>query len=362
VLVLEDDGNGRRGIAVWSEADGVATLEIRGLDLALARSTKHVPSFRRTWTSSQGPTGPATYSCVAGRLVRVTPEAVEIADGNSYRIAAKLSKSRWQRWAMPFDRSSKLACELDLDSEDKLEVGAFRCDASPLWTTRLEGWLSALPIERRRVAAAVPWSDIDGDEVEDLCVLRSAHGVHRTGGPATLSVLSGADGRLLRAAELAPPSTSYWARIVSLGDANGDGVRELALGAHEADLAFLDGATLAETRRHLKPGSGYFGEMLENAGDVDGDGVDDLLAAHLTLGGTRLRFFSGATGDALFERDVPCGIVLSGGDLDGDGGHELLLMRRPSIDGETWWTDLASPPSILTVWSGTHVMSGGPIE
>jgi hypothetical protein len=122
-----------------------------------------------------------------------------------------------------------------------------------------------------------------------------------------------------------PQGPSTKARLARLGDLDGDGVAELACVAFTRDfehrLVVLSGATGAllssnTTRPWLD---------VANAGDVDGDGLDDVLAftdASATVYGER------GTVERL-TLEMPRGVVaraLGLGDLDGDGRGELLLV------------------------------------
>lgn len=144
--------------------------------------------------------------------------------------------------------------------------------------------------------------------------------------------------------------------VAGIGDVNGDGVSDLAVGAPGADRAYiLSGATRALLRTIVDPnGSGHrFGFAVANAGDVNGDGVDDLAVGAPGLSPSpvplpcldppcppdpsygRAFVFSGKTG-ALLHMFVPAdeftgfGIsVASLGDANGDGVPDLAVGMVP---------------------------------
>ena len=133
--------------------------------------------------------------------------------------------------------------------------------------------------------------DVDGDGAADFCLARRGLGPTAFGDAAPREdelgrvwVVSGRDGRLLRSLEA--------------------------------------------------PGDPLFGRALADLGDLDGDGKREL-----AIGGKRTWVFSGAGGAVLQELEG--GFPVGGGDFDGDGTPDLALkLAGQSIalvySGETW--------------------------
>jgi hypothetical protein len=146
--------------------------------------------------------------------------------------------------------------------------------------------------------------------------------------------------------------------VAGLGDVNGDGVGDLIVGAPGADRVFmLSGATLAVLRTMVDPnGTGHlFGYTVANAGDVNGDGVDDIaVGAPGPVPGPlplpcalppcpppdpafgRAFIFSGSNG-ALIHTLIPSdefagfGVsVASLGDVNGDGVPDVAVGMAPT--------------------------------
>jgi hypothetical protein len=185
--------------------------------------------------------------------------------------------------------------------------------------------------------------DVNGDGIQDLGVAREGP-AHDS--PGYLRIYSGANFHLLE--ELAGPgvplfgTTGFAHSFCSLGDLDGDGADEFAVG-----LPYLDndpwrrsGAVRAYRGRTAEllwtvQGTNnydYFGFALAPVGDIDGDGAQDLVVSEPNLfPGGALHLLSGADGRRLAEwvgsdYTDDYGLALATGeDLSGDGISEILV-------------------------------------
>ncbi len=186
--------------------------------------------------------------------------------------------------------------------------------------------------------------DADGDGYDDVAVGspgNDANGVEA----GRAHVRSGRDGALLHVFDGAAAGDRFGKAVAGIGDANGDGMDDVAIGApgdavNGADAGSVEvrsGATGAVL--HLLRGKRpltLFGEAVAAAGDVDGDGAGDVAigapgydrrgavdcgAVHVFSGGTGhllLTRFGSAASDAL-------GSAVAGrGDVNRDGYADVI--------------------------------------
>lgn len=152
--------------------------------------------------------------------------------------------------------------------------------------------------------------------------------------------------------EAMPFGTTFAGGIrVALADFNGDGVNDVAVGTGPGtitDVRILDGTTQAELFRVQPFEAAFTGGIYLAAGDVTGDGVAELLVTPDQGGGPRVRIFNGVgfavAADFFGINDVNFrgGARAAVGDVNGDGIGDVVVAagfgggpRVATYDGKT---------------------------
>jgi hypothetical protein len=159
-------------------------------------------------------------------------------------------------------------------------------------------------------------------------------------------VFSGSDGSIIFT--LTDPDEEEGNRfgyaVAALGDVNGDGIRDMLIGVPKKDVsedlpdvgtAYIfsgaDGSLIRELDSPDQTANGRFGTAVANAGDVNGDGVSDVLIG--APGAGRAYVLDGATGALIRTITSPVAeklpsfgsAVAGGGDFNGDGIPDLVI-------------------------------------
>jgi hypothetical protein len=227
-------------------------------------------------------------------------------------------------------------------------------EATPSWELETD-------VINAQVGQSVGGGDFNGDGYADLVVGTLSGGPTGVGGSA--KAFHGGPGGP------PSPSTPSWtspplagntafAHDLATGDWDADGYSDLAVGApnesHGEDgegrvHVFFGGPTGLDAAAawilEINRPNGQFGTALDDAGDVDGDGVDDLIVAAPNADPGLVRVFFGNRARAVplrdsrtFVADVP-GVAFGGnvagiGDVDKDGYADFLVSASNYSNGE----------------------------
>jgi hypothetical protein len=219
---------------------------------------------------------------------------------------------------------------------------------------------------------SVAWvGDVNGDGYDDLLIGAFRYPEIASVGQAYLYFGGPAIDAVADLVIPAPAGGSGWfgVSVASAGDFNGDGYPDFVIGAQQAGyegkaFIYYGGPSLDATPDFTLTGESTgsltaFGASVASAGDVNGDGFDDVIVGAPWYGssgnkpGRAYVFFGGAAPDAVPDRvftgvgfyDQLGSVVGSAGDMNGDG-HPDLFASAPNND------DAALNAGVVYVWFG----------
>ncbi len=189
--------------------------------------------------------------------------------------------------------------------------------------------------------------DVNNDGFDDFIVGIPHDGTNGLYSGAAM-VYSGVDGSVLYTYQGNAAGRTVGFSVAGLGDINNDGFDDFAVGKPSAipfssapgigRITVYSGIDGSVIRAHVGAAGSQMGEEIANAGDVNGDGVNDILAGQPSFqanfnGGSRGRtqVFSGADGALLHTVTGTIDTAMAGatvdgvGDINGDGLADFIV-------------------------------------
>jgi hypothetical protein len=214
-----------------------------------------------------------------------------------------------------------------------------------------------------RGGVEVAAGDITGDGLAEVLVASPS-----CGAPFVVRAFNAQTGALLREYPVSAP----WScgLHVAAGDVNGDGIADVVAGSGYLGslVTVIDGFSSATIRQFSAYFEGFGGGVYVGAGDLTGDGFADIVTGAGAGGGPHVRAFDGVTGAEIpgplgsffaYHAAFPGGVRVAAGDLNGDGRAELITAAGPGGGPHVRVFDGASGSELLGLFAFDPAFPGG---
>lgn len=208
--------------------------------------------------------------------------------------------------------------------------------------------------------------DVDADGHPDMLIAdydADPAGVNRAG---SVYVFSGADGSQIYRFDGTIPAQELGSSVAEAGDIDQDGHDDFIIGGAGGAFAYsgADGSILY----HFTGSEPNYGEVAAGAGDLNQDGIPDLLVSAYNYSGAdfyigKVYAYSGLDGSVLYtwtgeEESDQLGYSLApAGDLDGDGVDDVLAgalnADYQALDAGAVYAFSGADGSRIARWEGT---------
>lgn len=197
----------------------------------------------------------------------------------------------------------------------------------------------------------------NGDDVSDIVLGRG-------NGPARVLVIDGADTDQVLQSFFAFGSTTTGVRVAA-GDFNDDQVSDIVASRGPGNASVVrvfDGASAGSLLFQFSAYAGYQGGLFVAAGDLDGDGIPDIIVGR-DAGAAQIRVFDGSntnhSSEFLAFTDGTNGVRVGVTDADGDGLADIIAARGPGSEPLVRIFDGLSFDQILEVLALDAGFTGG---
>jgi len=202
--------------------------------------------------------------------------------------------------------------------------------------------------------------DVNGDGVADIITAPGA------GMGSRVRVFDGVTGSPVRSF-LAFPGFFKGGVYVAAGDVNGDGKADIIVGPDQGAPPFVrifDGASGNVLSSFFAYSPGFTGGVRVAAGDVDGDGKADIITAAGPGGGPHVKVFKGTNLNLLqsffaYDANFLGGVYVAAGDVNGDGIADIVTGAGSGAGPHVKVFDGTSNTILLSFFAFDATFTGG---
>ena len=208
----------------------------------------------------------------------------------------------------------------------------------------------------------------DGDDTVDVNVIESSTIITGPGAGAGphVKAFSGAPATETQSFFAYPPSFTGGVRVAT-GDINGDGVADIITGAGAGvgpHVRVFDGRSNAELLSFFAYTPSFTGGVYVAAGDVTGDGRADIITGVGGGASPHVKVFDGRTGAEVrsffaFDPAFSGGVRVAAGDVNGDGLADIIVGAGPGAGPHVKVFDAISNAEIRSFFAYAPSFRGG---
>lgn len=153
---------------------------------------------------------------------------------------------------------------------------------------------------------------------------------------------------------------------VAAGDLNGDGAPDIVTGSGVGGghVKVFSGRDQSELRSFFPYDAGFAGGAFVAAGDVNGDGFDDIITGAGADTRPHVKVFDGKSGSEshsffAFDTNFRGGVSVAAGDVNGDGHADIIVGAGPGTGGHVKVIDGVSLSEIRSFFPFEPTFTGG---